>query len=186
MTARRTLLVLVAVFAVPVVLAWVFVRGPSGWRPANTVNYGVLLEPSLGLRSHGVMDGAGAALDVDAGTGDWFLVVLHSAACTQPCQRWVQLAEYIRIAVGRDTPRVTVAVLGPDDDASAAGEQRWRLPSDGNVVHALRRAMGAPQLDTTLLIVDRQGRVVLMYPPDEGGPGILKDLKRLLRATAPP
>ena len=185
MTARRTLLVLLTVFVLPLVLAWVFARGPSDWRPAKTVNYGVLLKPSLGLKSHGVMDGAGAALDVDADAGDWFLVVVHSTACTEPCQRWVQLAEYIQIAVGRDTARVRVTLLGPDDDASATGGQRWRLPSDGNLVGALRRAVGASQLDTTLLIVDHQGRVVLMYAPDEQGPGVLKDLKRLLRVTAP-
>jgi cytochrome oxidase Cu insertion factor (SCO1/SenC/PrrC family) len=185
-TARRTLLMLVTVFVLPVVLAWVFARGPSDWRPIKTTNYGVLLRPSLGLSSHGVRDDTGAALAVDAVGGDWFLVVLHNTACTEPCRRWVQLAEYVQIAVGRDTPRVTVAVLGPEDDAPTTGSQHWRLPPDGKLVGALRRAMGAPQLETTLLIVDHQGRVVLMYPTDEDGPGVLKDLKRLLRATAPP
>ncbi len=182
--ARRTLLMLVAVFALPLVLAWVFTIGPFDWRPEKTVNFGVLLKPPLQLRSYGVMDATGAALNVDAVARDWFLVVLRGAACAEPCQGLLQIAERIRIAVGRDGHRVTLASLGPDDRASAPRGQSWLLPTDGKLVGALRRATGEPQLDTVLLIVDHQGRVVLIYPPAEDGRGVLSDLKRLLRASA--
>lgn len=181
---RRTLLALLVVFALPLLLAWVFTMGPLDWRPAKTVNYGVLLEPPLRLKSYGVMDAAGAALTVDAVAQDWFLVVLYGAVCTEQCQDLLRIAERIQIAVGRDTHRVTLALLGPDDDAPAPRAQSWLLPADGKLVRELRRAMGAPQLDIVLLIVDHQGRVVLMYPPTEDGPGVLYDLKRLLRSSA--
>ena len=181
--ARRTLLVLVAVFTLPLVLAWVFTMGPLDWRPAKTVNYGVLVEPPLQLKSYGVMDATGAALSVDAVARDWFLVVLRGAACREPCQGLMHIAERIQIAVGRDMRRVTLASLGPDDDAPSPRGQRWLLPADGKLVGALRRATGE-QLDTVLLIVDHRGRIVLMYPPSEDGRGVLSDLKRLLRASA--
>ncbi|MCZ6871685.1 MAG: hypothetical protein O7G84_19480 [Gammaproteobacteria bacterium] len=181
--ARRTLLVLVAVFTLPLVLAWVFAMGPLDWRPAKTVNYGVLLEPPLRLKSYGVTDANGATLTVDAVARDWFLVVLRGAACTEPCQGLIQIAERIQIAVGRDMRRVTLASLGPDDDAPSPRGQRWLLPADGKLVGALRRATGE-QFDTVLLIVDHRGRIVLMYPPSEDGRGVLSDLKRLLRASA--
>ncbi len=182
--ARRTLLALVAVFALPLGLAWVFTMGPLDWRPAKTVNNGVLLEPPLRLKSYGVMDAAGAALTVDAIARDWFLVVLHGAACTEPCQDLLQIAERIQIAVGRDMSRVTLAMLGPDDDAPPPRGQSWLLPADGKLLGALRRATSEPELDTVLLIVDHRGHVVLMYPPAEDGLGVLHDLKRLLRASA--
>ena len=181
---RATLLMLAAVFAIPLVLAWVLTRGPLDWRPTNTVNYGVLLEPPLQLKSYGVMDDTGAILSMDSIAGDWYLVVLRGVACTKACQRWLHIAERIKIAVGRDKPRVTLALLRPDDDEPVPRRQSWLLPVDGRLIGALRRAMGEPQLDTVLLIVDHQGRVVLMYPPIEDGPGVLHDLKRLLRASA--
>ncbi len=184
--ARRTLVLIVGVFALPLVLAWAFTLGPLDWRPAKTVNYGVLLKPALDLKSYAVMDGTGAALSAGSVAGDWFLVVLHSSACTEPCQHWLQVAERIQIAVGRDMPRVTIALLGPDGDAPAQPGRSWLLPADGRLVEALRRATGQPRLDTVLLIVDHLGYVVLTYPPAEDGPGALKDLKRLLRATARP
>ena len=182
--ARRTLLALFAVFALPLLLAWVFTLGLLDWRPVNTVNHGVLLEPPLRLKSYGVMDAAGAPLTVEAVARDWILVVLHGAVCAEPCQDLLRIAERIQIAVGRDTHRVTLALLGRDDDVPASRGQRWRLPADSKLVRELRRASGAPQLDSVLLIVDHRGRVVLMYPTTVDGPGVLNDLKRLLRSAA--
>ena len=181
---RVTLLLLAVVFALPLAIAWVITVGPFDWRPAKTVNNGVLLEPPLLLKSYGVMDGSGAALAVDSIAGDWFVVVLRGSACTEPCQRWLQIAERIQIAVGRDIPRVSLALLRPDGDEPVPHWQSWLLPADGKLIAALRRATGEPQLDTVLLIVDHQGRVVLFYPPAEDGPGALYDLKRLLRSSA--
>lgn len=183
--ARRTLLAIVGVFALPLVLAWLFAMGPLDWRPAGTVNHGVLLTPPLQLRSHGVMDGAGAPLTLDAAASDWFVVVLRSTACGDPCQRWLQIAERVRIAVGRDTARVTIALLGPDGDVPNLRAQRWLLPADDTLVEALPRATDEP-LDAVLLIVDHRGHIVLTYPADEDGLGVLADLKRLLRASARP
>ena len=182
--ARNTLLMLLAVFALPLLVAWIFTLGPLDWRPTRTVNYGVLLTPPLRLNSYGVMDATGAALTVDVVARNWFLVVLHNAACNEPCQELWQIAERLQIAVGRDMHRVTVALLGPDDNAPVSRGQSWLLPADGKLVDALRLATDEPQLDTALLIVDHQGVVVLMYPPAGDGPGALYDLKRLLRASA--
>ena len=184
MTARNTLLMLLAVFALPLLIAWVFTLGPLDWRPTRTVNHGVLLTPPLRLNSYGVMDATGAALTLDAVARNWFLVVLRNADCSEPCQGLLKIAERLQIAVGRDMHRVSLALLGPDDNALVPGGQSWLLPADGKLVDALRHATDEPQLDSALLIVDHQGVVVLMYPPTEEGPGALYDLKRLLRASA--
>ncbi len=181
--ARYTLLMLLAVFALPLLVAWIFTMGPLDWRPTKTVNYGVLLAPPLRLNSYGVTDVTGAALTV-AVARNWFLVVLHNAACSESCQGLLQIAKRIRIAVGRDIHRVNLALLGPDHSVPVPNGQSWLLPVDGKLVDALRQATGEPQLETALLIVDHQGVVVLMYPPNEDGPGALHDLKRLLRASA--
>ncbi len=182
--ARNTLLMLLAVFALPLLVAWVFTLGPLDWRPTRTVNHGVLLTPPLQLNSYGVMDAAGAALTLDVVARNWFLVVLRNSACTEPCQGLLQIAERLQIAVGRDMHRVILASLGPDGSTPGPRGQSWLLPADGKLVNALRHATDEPLLDTALLIVDHQGIVVLMYPPTEDGPGALYDLKRLLRASA--
>ena len=181
--ARYTLLMLLAVFALPLLVAWIFTMGPLDWRPTKTVNHGVLLAPPLRLNSYGVTDVTGAALTVTVAR-NWFLVVLRNAACSESCQGLLQIAERIQIAVGRDIHRVNLALLGPDHNVPVPNGQSWLLPVDGKLVDALRQATGEPQLETVLLIVDHQGVVVLMYPPTEDGLGALHDLKRLLRASA--
>ena len=78
--------------------------------------------------------------------------------------------------------RVTVVVLGPDDEVSLAREPSWLLPANAKLIDALPQVTDQP-LDAVLLMVDYRGYVVLTYPPAEEGPGVLKDLKRLLRAS---
>ena len=104
--------------------------GPLDWRPTKTINHGVLLEPPLRLDSYGVMDATGAALTVNAIARNWFLVVLRTTACTEPCQGMLKIAERIQIAVGRDSHRVAIALLSRDDDSPPFVGEKWLLSAD--------------------------------------------------------
>lgn len=178
------MLAIVGVFALPLVLAWIFAMGPSEWRPANTVNNGMLLQPPLQLKSFGVINADGNSLTLNATPRDWFVVVFHDSACVESCRSLFQTGERIRIAVGRDMDRVTVVTLGPDDEAPLRRGQSWQFPANSNLVETLRLTTGNSQLSTALLIVDYEGRIILTYPASEDGNGALKDLERLLGSTA--
>ena len=52
--ARLTLLAVSAVFLMPLLLAWIFAKGPIDWRPQSNLNYGVLLQPPLQLNAYGI------------------------------------------------------------------------------------------------------------------------------------
>lgn len=182
--ARLTLLALLTVFVLPLLAAWGFARGPFDWRPQSNLNYGVLLQPPLQLNSVGVMPATGAALTMNAIARDWFVVVLHNGPCTVSCQQLMEAAERIKIAVGRHVGRVSLALLSSEAITSTPlGNQLW-LAADAELSQALRQASGEPPFDAKFLIVDYRGYAVLMYPPSEEGPGVLEDLKRLLRAAA--
>ncbi|MCZ6640345.1 MAG: hypothetical protein O7F71_02105 [Gammaproteobacteria bacterium] len=187
--SRVTLLLILAVFVLPLALAWIFAKGPLEWRPVETVNNGVLVAPPLLLESFGVMDDSGEAPPVGSIASDWFLVVLRGPACGEQCAHWLEVAERIQLAVGRDMPRVTVVLLGPVGDTPTPllvkeSQQSWQLPPGGKLVSELGRATGEPPPDARLLIVNHQGRVVLAYPTTEDGRGVLDDLKRLLKASS--
>ena len=182
--ARRTLIALAAIFTLPLLFAWLISIGPVEWLPVKTVNHGVLVKPPTQPGQYGVTDSQGAALNVNAIARDWYLVVLHSSACTQQCQDLMQIAATIKVAAGRDSSRITLVRLGPDDDVTAPAGERWILPSDRNFLQELGRASGQEQIDDALLIVDHRGRSILFYPPSTDGSGVLEDFKRLLRSTA--
>jgi len=182
--ARLTLLAVSAVFLMPLLLAWIFAKGPIDWRPQSNLNYGVLLQPPLQLNAYGILDVNGAALTLNSSARDWFVVVLQDGACSETCQQLIQAAERIQLAVGRDAQRVNLALLSREESSATWGEQNWWLPADNELVRELRLASGDSQFDTNLLIVDYLGHAILMYPPSEEGYGLLEDLKRLLRAAA--
>ena len=182
--ARRTLILITAVFALPLALSWFFALGPFQWRPGDTINHGVLLEPSLSLRSFGVTDSVGKELSLDEIPGDWFVAVLRGAQCLETCQRLWEVAGRLRMAVGRDISRVDLAMLGPDADLPTLEGEIWLLPPDNKLAGELGRLIDGPPLETGLLIVDYRGYIALMYRPEEEGYDALLDLKRLLRASA--
>ncbi len=191
--SRLTLLALLAVFMLPLFLAWLFARGPLDWQPKNNLNYGVLLQPPLQLNTYGVMNATGGALTVNANARDWFVVVFFAGtdtgsgatACAEACRQLIEVAERLPLAIGgRDAYRVSLALLSLNGEATIQQGQDWRLPADREQVQELRRALGDTLLDVQLLIVDYQGYVVLSYLPTEDGLGVLEDLKRLLRSAA--
>ncbi len=181
--SRLVLLALLGVFALPLVFAWMFAMGPAEWRPANSVNFGMLLQPPLQLQSFGVISSDGDSLTLNASPRDWFVVVLHENECAESCRTMFQTSERIRLAVGRDMDRVTVATLGPDDEAPLRRGQSWQFPANSKLVETLQFKTGASLHSTILLIVDYGGHIVLAYPPSEDGNGVLKDLERLLGGT---
>ena len=182
--ARLTMLALLAVFVLPLLLAWGFAMGPFDWQPQSNLNYGVLLQPPLQLNSFGVMPATGAALTMNAIARDWFVVVLHNGPCPVSCQASLEAAERIQIAVGRDTDRVSLALLSNGAITATPPRENLWLAADLELSQALRQASGEPQFEAKFLSVDYRGYVVLMYPPSEEGLGVLEDLKRLLRAAA--
>lgn len=187
-TNRLTLLAILAVFVLPLLLAWLFVRGPLDWQPQSNLNYGDLIQPPLHLNSYGVMNAAGGELSLDAIGRDWFVVVLHDGDCSESCQILVDAAARIQLATGREGHRVKLASLSPSEEATFSPGLNWRLPVNSELSQDLRQSSGDTpsdsQADAQLLIVDYLGYVVLSYPPTEEGPGVLEDLKRLLRSAA--
>jgi hypothetical protein len=180
---RLILLAILAVFVVPFALAWLFAVGPLEWRPQSTLNYGVLLQPPLQLETYDVMDATRSELTLDAVARDWYLVVLHTAACSDTCREIAQSAINIQLAVGRDSHRVKVALLSPEEVAPAPLAENWFLPTDSGFLQDLSRAAGEQLLENLLLIVDFQGYVVLLYPTIDDVYGPLGDLELLLDAA---
>jgi hypothetical protein len=182
--SRLILLGLLAVFVLPLLLAWLLVRGPLEWRPQSNLNYGALLQPPLHLSSYGVRNVTGAALTANAIARDWFVVVSLADTCSETCLQLVAAAEQIKIAVGGDSPRVNLAMLSPPGAAASVLERNWWLPADSGSLERLHSALSSTPIDAQLLLVDYQGYVVLSYLPTEDGLGVLEDLKRLLRSAA--
>ena len=181
--SRLILISLFMVFALPFLFAWMFAVGPLEWRPQGSVNFGLLLDPPLQLQAYDVVDASGDELASAAIARDWYLVVLHTKACSTECRELAKSAENILLAIGQDALRVRLASLSYEAGSSVLLGEKWLLSADNMFIADLGRAAVNPLLDNLLLIVDYQGYVVLMYHSSEESIGALEDLKILLKSS---
>ena len=180
--SRRVLVVILAVFLVPFVLAGVLRF--SGYHPAATRQKGELLQPPADLRAAALHAVDGAAYPWNPIARVWRVVVPVPAQCDADCLR-----------VARDIDTVW-QLLGPEQDradvlwwcsttpcAWPAGVHR---PAGVRVIapDAIARAR-LPRADAasgmSVYVVDPNGFVVLRYAPGADLSGLRADLSRLLK-----
>ncbi|QDF98691.1 hypothetical protein CJ010_20180 [Azoarcus sp. DD4] len=187
--ARRTLLLLALVCALPVVasyLAFYF------WPPSGRVNHGELLVPAA--LPTGPLAGIGGQAPLRRAEleGRWTLVYVGSAGCDRACETSLYAMRQARLAQGKEQarvgrlwlladggqPRREITSLHPDLRlAPAVDDWLAQLPGAARGVH--------------LYLVDPLGNVMMRFPPVTDGDaaaaevrGIVKDLQRLLKYSA--
>lgn len=189
-SGRRTLLALLAVFAAPMLLAWWFTSGSDGWRPDSSVARGELLEPTrdasaMQFQAVGAPAGSGAAQTLLQPYGKFTLLVMGTGPCEQACRELVDLQGRLWLLLGRKTDRVRPVVLSDRRIALPELIDGTRVPQQlllGQPADIERLTAGRPGYE--LYVADYRGHVVLRYATKGEEAGVLKDLKRLLRATA--
>lgn len=173
---RLQLLLLVAVFLVPILVA--VVLNAAGWVPAPARQHGELLQPPIDLRgaSLPLADGGSYAWNPEARM--WRVVALPPSPCDAACARTAADVDKVWRLLGHNADRLDVLWAGrwPDD---------VERPS---TLHLLRpdpalRARLAPAGDagTSVHVIDPNGFVVLRYPAGFDAAGLHADLKRLVK-----
>ena len=183
--SRLYLVLVVAVFAAPLVVA--FVLSHLGWRPVAARNYGELVEPARDYRAHRATTAAGDALAWNNAGGVFHVVVPMPAECAAPCLELADSLERLWTGLGKRAPRVRMLVVaGPDAALDAALAQ---LPHVTRVVvspdpfeHPAPVAIEAERRSAfPAYIVDPNGYLVMRYPAGFDPAGLRRDLTRLVR-----
>lgn len=173
---RRTLLLLLAVFAGPIAIAWILNAG--GLIPgAKTV--GERLEPIVDLRESPPHLADGTRYDWAPAERMRRLLVVAPAACGANCASVPEQLEKLRLIFGRDAEHLEILWMGPyPADAPPLPAVR-RLADDPALRARLPRAddpAGAP-----IYVVDPYGFVILRYRPGTDISEMRKDLSKLLK-----
>ena len=191
--ARLRLLLIAALFAAPMLVAYVLYY--SGWRPESVHPYGELVAPP-----HLVADAEFTVFD--RGTARfsslqhrWLLVYFGSSECTSACESALYKIRQVIAAQNRGAHRVHgVMVL---TDTRALDMLRYQLKDypettvlvgpPASVVRLAREfdvAAGSALAGLhRIYVVDPLGNFIMSYPADADPSGIRKDLTRLLRLS---
>jgi hypothetical protein len=190
---RRQLVLLAALFFVPLAIAFWMYYGPTGWRPSGDASKGDLIDPARPLAALALTTADGTLTSPDFLRGKWSIVYVGDGLCDDRCRKALYLTRQSRIALNKDMDRVQrvflvtgrccdrgflaqehpdLVVARVDDDASAA--LLGPFPTYG----------GVPLADAgRIFIVDPLGNLLMSYAPTAPDKALLTDMKKLLRLS---
>ena len=191
---RRQLLILAAIFFVPLAVAFWLYYGPSGWRPAGGTNKGDLIHPALPLPSVSLARLGGAATAPEFLRGRWTIAYLGDGTCDERCRRALYLSRQSRIALNKDMGRVQRVFLATgqccDRDFLQAEHPDLLVVMVGDDPDSQALLATFPALDGVsataagrLWVIDPLGNLVLSYSEQAPDKALLTDVKKLLRLS---
>lgn len=188
---RRQFLILLAIFVLPLIAAYLVFFVFPGLRPTHTTNYGQLVQPARPLPALDLRDADGKAAEASLFKGKWSMVYIAPADCGDSCRKAVYLSRQVRTALDRDARRLQRVYIAPDAAALSAARSRFAVEHPDLILLADNGAAAAgffqPAVPDALCLVDPLGNWFMLYPPradqDADFKGILKDLKKLLNQS---
>lgn len=184
---RLFLVFIIALFAVPLLVAWLLV---GHWQPAATRNHGELLNPVRPLMQFAATEVDGAELDSRYLHGRWTLVYPAGSDCGQDCRTSLYDMRQVRLALGKDIDRLQTLLLLPQ--APSAELSAWLAQEHTQTTQAIAaapttdffvQAFPDAAIGDGLYLLDPLGNLVLRYRADVDPRDILKDIKHLLKLS---
>ena len=172
---RRSLLLLLTVFILPILLAKLALD--NQWLSLGVTNQGKLITQPLTLNDLGI--------DNQAFDKKWLIIYRLPHTCPDLCLHSIETVHNSYVALGKDMPRVS-AVLLKEDLFSAL--QNQRLAKSQWEILALTPQMNNLLQEPQVLIADPLGNVILTHqlPKQEKlqaafSKAIIADMKKLLK-----
>ena len=157
----------------------------------GTSNRGVLINPPLAISTLELRTERAGAMDYGALEPKWTLMVASTGHCGDRCRQSLYLTRQVRIALGRDQPRVRrVLVVGAEIIEPGLRDWLQREHEDLLVLHGTPAAIR--QMDTAAegveqpayFIADPQGWMMMAYRQKQSPKDLMADMKFLLKNSA--
>jgi hypothetical protein len=183
---RRTLLIVAAVFLVPVAVAFTLYYG-NLWRPANSSSKGELIDPARPLAVAGLLNPDGTAAAPGVFNGKWSLIYIGDGRCDEACRKTLVFGRQSRLALNNEMTRVQRVFLATGnccDTAYFTREQAGLIALDASSPAAATfLAQFPPQREQSLFIVDPLGNLMMRHDASQTSKDLLSDLKKLLKLS---
>ena len=199
LSPRLALLIIAAMFLLPLLLAWLMYSGSLDFKPSSTRNLGTLVEPPVPVDWTVTAMLAGEAnlvarFEQSEGVFDEHWVILQpvQAGCNDSCLRKVSDLRQIHLAAGRQQLRIRLALLL--EDSSPAGQAQkllaiypqFHLIKDPSgllweVLAGIQQHLsGQAGPEKGAYMIDPLGNIMMYYAAGSDPNHIKQDLKRLL------
>jgi hypothetical protein len=186
---RWKMLALLLVCAAPVIASYFtyYVVRPEARR-----HYGELITPQVDLPAATALNLQGQSVDLKSLKGQWLLVSVGSAACSDACKENLYFQRQLRESMGKEKDRMDRLWVLTDEapvDAtlSSALHQVHVLRVDAQVLQAWLSPAAGYAVQDHLYVIDPMGHFMMRFPAHmdvAGASKAKKDLDRLMRASA--
>ena len=187
LSPRISLVIIAAMFLLPLLLAWFMYNGTIEYQPSSTRNFGQLVEPPrpLSWKNTVLIPGAGESESGPAQVFSDHWVILYSVPdpCLETCLQEVSALRQIHRASGRHQARIRIALLmpnSPDMESSLRDiYSEFHLISDpsSRLDTTLEQAGGG---ERSAYLIDPLGNIMMFYAAGTDPNHLKQDLKRLL------
>jgi len=183
---RRTLLIVAAVFFVPVAVAFTLYYGKL-WHPANSSSKGELIDPARPLVVTGLRHPDGTPAGAEVLSGKWTLIYIGDGRCDEACRNALVFGRQSRLALNNEMTRVQRVLLATAnccDNEYLAREQAGLIALDASSPEASALlAQFPPSREQSLFIVDPLGNLMMRHDASHTTKDLLSDLKKLLKLS---
>lgn len=185
-SGRRTLLIVAAVFLVPVAVAFTLYYG-NLWRPANSASKGELIDPARPLTVAGLRHADGTPATTDVLNGKWTLIYIGDGRCNEACRTSLVFGRQSRLALNNEMTRVQRVFFATGnccDNDYFTREHAGLVTLDASAPEARDLLAQFPaQRDYSLFIVDPLGNLMMRHDASRTSKDLLSDLKKLLKLS---
>ncbi|HTU65896.1 MAG TPA: hypothetical protein VMF52_08100 [Steroidobacteraceae bacterium] len=184
---RRKLLIVAAMFLLPVVVAFALYYGQL-WRPAGSSSKGTLITPARPLVVAGLRHVDGTPADAAVFADKWTLLYIGDGACDADCRTALVYERQSRLSLNNEMTRVQRVFLAT---GNCCANEYFKTEHDGMIVldasapgaQALL-AQFPPERATSLFIVDPLGNLMMRHDGRQTtSKDLLSDLKKLLKLS---
>ena len=173
--SRRSLFLVLATFALPIILAKVALE--AQWLDMGVTNKGTLLTNELTLEQLGLK-----TTDFEQ---HWLIIYSLPEQCSIHCQQTLETVHNTYVALGKEMPRVFPVALYQNELST---EQRQKISQSKWQLLAMPEQAKQQIVTSQIFIVDPLGNVFLSHQLPENtkqlpqlGKQILADMKKLLK-----
>ena len=189
-TPRITLVIIAALFVLPLFLAWLMYIGAVEFQPESTRNKGILVSPPIPLDwSQALPVGAGIVPEapVEDLLKHWVVLYPLEGTCDPDCEQHLSSIRQVHLASGRDRERIRLLVLYPDQVSANVTNtvktiyDKFILAADttGELHRTINSASSSTARMGSTYLIDPLGNMV--YPATSDPTDLKEDLKRLLK-----
>jgi len=186
---RRTLLIVAAIFFVPVIAAFTLYYGKV-WRPSGSSSKGQLITPAVPLEVAGLRHADGTPATPGVFADKWTLLYIGDGACDADCRNALVFARQSRLSLNNEMTRVQRVFLATAHCCANdyfAAEHPGLIALDASAPEAAKLLGQFPAARAqSLFIVDPLGNLMMRHDAgaaSQTSKDLLTDLKKLLKLS---